>query len=249
MANPLFRDWESLWSSLLDMVYPPRCLICTAGEESPFCAICRAGFIPLPDSICSVCGKLTTTPNCATCAPVIDSGGWFFDSARSAFRYEGSLSLAIQRLKYNRVDVLAHPLGELLGERLQTGSLWPHKTVQSFGCVIPVPLHKNRLRQRGFNQAKLLAQSVAEAIDRPLIPNALFREKRTRQQVGLTGEERRANMGEGVFQMQKTKLPPSGGILLVDDVFTTGATMNACARVIRQQTEQQIFALTLAIGV
>src|SRR5262249_39936391 len=115
--------------------------------------------------------------------------------------------------------------------------------------VLPVPLHPQRLRQRGFNQSELLAQPVAAALNVPLLPHGLQRRVATRQQANLTAAERRKNMTDEVFVLGRRTNVVGMGILLVDDVRTTGATLDAAAAAVKSAGAATVYALTLAIGV
>lgn len=154
-----------------------------------------------------------------------------FESARAPLRYEGVGKRIVHALKYGAylpvVDKLMVPMmrGAVTGD---------------FDLVVPVPLHRTRLRERGFNQAELMARGVAEKIKTP-ISDRLQAVRRTRDQVDLSAAERRANV-EGAFRARGTA---AGRILLVDDVFTTGATLSAAATELRRAGADRITALSL----
>ncbi len=153
--------------------------------------------------------------------------------------YGGALREAIRALKYRRRRGVGHYLGALLAERT-LGSL-----PSDLCTVIPVPLHPARLRERGFNQAELLARPVAKALGIPCLPAALRRLGREAQ-AGLHAEARRHNV-VGAFEPGPAAV--WGKVLLVDDVFSTGATAGACARALLAAGAEEVIVLTLARAV
>lgn len=196
--------------------------------------LCRACFDALPEvgrPSCARCGLPTAfeTFVCEECKNV-DCG---FESACASLRYQGAGKELVHALKYGGytrvVEKVAAPL--MLGA-LDGGT--------RFDAVVPVPLHRSRLRKRGFNQAKLLARGVASRINAP-VSDTLEVVRSTRDQVELSAAERRANVA-GAYA---AKGPVAGRILLVDDVFTTGATMSACARTLVQAGAGEVHALSL----
>ena len=196
--------------------------------------LCRACVEALPEvgrPSCARCGLPTAfeTFVCEECKNV-DFG---FESARAPLRYEGAGKALVHALKYRGytrvVEKVAAPL--MLG--VLDGSM-------RFDAVVPVPLHRSRLRKRGFNQAKLLARGVASRINAP-VSDTLEVVRSTRDQVELSAAGRRANVA-GAYSARG---PVAGRILLVDDVFTTGATMSACARTLLQAGAGEAHALSL----
>ncbi|MBI3962000.1 MAG: ComF family protein [Deinococcus sp.] len=138
------------------------------------------------------------------------------------------LEPAVKALKYGSVRTLATPLGRRLGEAVQAQGWRPD-------LVVPVPLHPARLRDRGFNQAELLARQVAQVLARPL-EKPLQRVRETPSQTRLSGQRRIANV-QGAFQCSRLL---TGAVLLVDDVTTTGATAHACARALLAAGARQV---------
>ena len=156
---------------------------------------------------------------------------------RAAAAYEGPLEKAVHRFKYEGWRCLAPMLAGLLGDRLAVEA-WPT------GLVLAVPLHGRRLRQRGYNQSELLARELRAHLRLPAAPSCLFRVRDTPPQVGLDRLRRQANVA-GAFAW---KGPPLSGepVLLVDDVTTTGATLEACARALRAAGSGAVHGLTVA---
>ncbi len=147
----------------------------------------------------------------------------------------------LQRYKYNRDVTLVRPLAELLRERCPVA-------LSDFDVVMPVPLHVNRLRWRGFNQAHLLVKPLAREVGVPVDPWSLERVRPTRPQVELTEAERRRNVA-GAFRVTRPERVRGRKILLMDDVYTTGATVDECSRALRRAGAVGIDVLVLARAV
>ena len=233
------------WRGILDLLYPPRCEACGRLQREPICDACLAAIQRLQPPLCQICGepfdpRAQAPPKCAQCRR---GGPRSLALARSAAYYEGPLVEAIRRFKYHSQMVLGRPLGGLMVEALENGAaggLAP----DSIDVVCAVPLHESRLRERGFNQSELLAESVAVAIGKPLKP-LLARAKPTLPQVDLPVQSRAANV-RGAFEPRLTEVIAGQRVLVVDDLFTTGATLAECARVLRRAEAAEVRAFTLA---
>jgi ComF family protein len=180
----------------------------------PKCAACDSP-VPLLSAFCPACAS--------TVERVRDNDA----SRTAAFAYGGAIASAIVRLKYEHRPDLARPLGDLLWRALA-----PNASSLRDSVVIPVPLHVVRLTERGFNQSALIARRVAHRLGAPLLPLALVRVRDTPQQATLDREGRIANVA-GAFRVRQCERVRGRGVLLIDDVRTTGATMNACAGALR----------------
>jgi ComF family protein len=222
--------YEPYVAALADMFYPERCVGCDrrAGD-----VLCRACFEALPrvgSPVCERCGLPTAfaTFVCGECKNV-DFG---FQSARAPLRYEGVGKEIVHDLKYRGYKKVVGKLAvPLMLQALGDGR---------FDAVVPVPLHRSRLRKRGFNQAELLARGVAEGINATL-SDTLKVVRSTRDQVELSAAQRRANVA-GAYRAVG---PVRGKVLLIDDVFTTGATMSACAATLARAGAREVHALSL----
>ena len=153
------------------------------------------------------------------------------------FYSEGPIREAIHRLKYDGVTALAQPLGRLISD------YWLTHPLQS-DMIVPVPLHRRRLRQRGFNQAALLAYELSARADLAVDDTTLIRHRATASQVGLDIEQRKNNV-QDAFECTTGKLV-NRHILLIDDVYTTGSTLEACAAALHAGGVNSVQALTLA---
>ena len=225
-------------SSVLNLFFPSRCRLCGEFLEQitrvPVCAACWSAVVPLPaGGLCSVCGIPTSGEVCGECLQHPPH----FDLARSFGEYRGNLRELIHLLKYQGMTPLAGPLASRMAEAACTP---PWKECQA---VVALPLDPARRRERGYNQAELLARTLARHVSLPLIP-ACRRVRPTAPQAGLSRPERHKNV-RNAFAADKRTV--SGlVILLVDDVMTTGATLDSCAAALRDAGASAVFGLTAA---
>jgi len=239
----------SLLRRFLDLLYPPRCLICSsfldgegAGEESPFvCPGCVAGFTRVASPRCPVCGTpfrsgIAEDHVCEDCLRKRP----FFERAGAPFVYEGELMRAIHEFKYEGRSRMAGLLGPLLASFAE-GWVRDGNSV----VLMPVPLHPKRLRKRGFNQSLLLARHVADRLGGRVDYLSLRRTRDTTPQTGLKRDERRRNVRRA-FEVVDRKAVRRKRVVLVDDVATTGSTLNECARVLRRAGCTEVYGLVLA---
>ncbi len=236
----------SIFHRVLDFIFPSSCSYCRApigDSEIPyFCPSCWADFAPIAGPVCPTCGRPFDSPEslqhspghlCLACRQSPPQ----FDQALAVGQFEGPLREAIHQFKYRPCRSLGKPLGDWMAERV--------RLLSSIDMVMPVPLHAKRLRQRGFNQALLLAHRMSERHAVPLFCDNLIRMRSTRPQVELTGDERIKNV-KGAFTLRYPGKVTGKSVVLIDDVFTTGATMNECAHVLKQAGAMQVTAFTLA---
>jgi ComF family protein len=222
--------------ALADLFFPPRCVGC-ARRGSWLCSPCRGGFPRIGLPRCHLCaaptGGATTCSNCWRDPPG-------FDSLVAEFRFDGSVRAAIHQLKYRHARHLAGPLVEAL---LETGA-----TLPPVELIVPVPLHPTRLRQRGFNQAGLLADELSRRIDREVVGDCLVRTKLTDAQMSLPAAQRWANVRDA-FDLRAGASFIGQRILLVDDVATTTSTLRAAARCLRRGGAAEVHAIVIARAV
>jgi ComF family protein len=238
---------SSLVSGPTRLVFAPMCPLCRNplehGEEG-FCTPCREDMINIRDARCEICGVpfLSGTGPAHLCGECIKRKPRF-KRARSWGIYEGALREAVREFKFRARLGLCQPLSDLLGEVYDR-----EMADEGFELVIPVPLHKRRLRERGFDQATLLARSLAKNKGLELSLYNLRRIRFTMPQYGLSLRAREANV-RGAFDLKNPKQIKGRGVLLVDDVYTTGATARECARVLRRAGAEEVGVITLARAV
>jgi ComF family protein len=188
----------------------------------------------LTPPICPICGeKQPKEQVCTRCAAEVPS----FTALRSWAAYAGPLRKAIQRLKYHR-DIA---MGEILS-RPMIAEL--RKLDWQFEMVLPVPISLARLAERGYNQVSLLARPIALGLERPYHSRALTKERETRSQVGLSAKERQENV-RGAFRADRSVVNGKS-VLVIDDITTTGSTLEACARALVKAGAHQVYGFTLA---
>lgn len=204
-----------LLDPLLSLLLPDRCAGC-GRLGALLCDECRHGLVVYDGDLPRIADQLT--------------------DVRIAYVFEGPLRHALHQLKYHRKRRMARPLGALMAAHLRAHPI-------PYDALIPVPLHPERLKERGFNQAELLAREVAAATGAPLIVGPLVRLRATKQQALLDVAGRIENVADAF--MWKGPAPPAR-IVLVDDVLTTGATVNACAAALRAGGAREVSALALA---
>ena len=169
-----------------------------------------------------------------------------FERAVAYGSYEGELKALIHLLKFNQVRPAAGVLGRILSQAI--AGVEPHLP-GGLISVVPVPLHAGKQRQRGFNQAEMIAKSALRNFARPerfeLCTGVLVRRRETESQIGLTRHQRRENL-RGAFSVADPARVAGRNVILVDDVFTTGTTVSECARVLRRAGAQAVWVVTVA---
>lgn len=225
----------------LDLVYPPCCVLCRArisDDLSVICDDCGSGLLSIDAPYCERCGQPLDAP-VAPC-PACPGRTFYFDGAFSGFQFNRPLQDLIHQLKYRNRPGIGRFLGSLLAKRVEREAGIPHIT-----AVVPVPLHPLRNRERGYNQSAYIAQGISDETGIPVLENVLARSRNTPTQTSLSPEARMANV-EGVFEVSRAEAVRGATVSLVDDIFTTGATINSCARTLLQAGAERVFALTLA---
>lgn len=233
---------QRVGTGLLGLLFPSTCVSCRRVDEI-LCATCRANFVPLEPPLCSLCGQ-----------PVTDEANLCGDCQRreppyvaghSVFRFEGTLRAAVHALKFGRraevATLLAEEMLSTLRRQRPECDAWP------LDVALAVPLHPLREAARGYNQARLLVEPLAAAWGLPVMDDAVRRVRDTRTQLGLSAPERRENVHDA-FEANTGRI--SGlNVLLVDDIRTTGATLEACSVALRLAGANTVRALTLAQAV
>ncbi|MGB9466750.1 MAG: ComF family protein [Candidatus Acidiferrum sp.] len=243
------RGWLAEASdAVVSVFFPAGCRICdkllVRASRVPICGECLASFAELPEKSCDICGQslLAATPRegeplvCRAC----QQKTYAFERARSYGTYDGPLVEAILLLKWVRIG----PLGEWFAERLaevvrREGKLF------AADVVVPVPLHRDRERERGYNQAGLISKPLAKKLGLPHKAVLLMRTRPRPNKQILSLEERWESV-RGAFATRPGSQVDNKRVLLVDDVSTTGATLDACARALLESGAKSVLGLTVA---
>lgn len=232
-------------AAVLDFLFPPRCEVCGQLGRPALCDECRAAIIYGLPPYCRLCGTLTPPTAERGLCPECQATRRYYDAARSLGVHCGSLRRAILQYKFNNRRGLEAPLAALLAERLREEPTFPHPfPVARLDCLVPIPLHASRRRWRGFDQALHLCRRLSPLVGLPVAERALIRVRATRPQVHLSPHERHENM-RGAFAAPGDWLR-GRNVLLVDDVYTTGATANRAAQACRLGGAAAVYVLTLS---
>lgn len=229
--------------ALISLLYPPTCAVCAAhvGFEDYLCELCTVKSPRIKPPFCATCsqpfdGAITESFSCANCSQRV----LHFEAAISAFRSRGIVRKLIHEFKYTRQIYLRYPVADWLIETLDD----PRLDGRRFDRVIPVPLHPTRKRERGFNQAELLAELLARRAGLTM-QAALERIRYTTTQTAFDRAERMENL-HNAFRLRKKADVRGLRVLLIDDVMTTGSTLSECARVLKAGGAISVHAATAA---
>ena len=252
-THPLLRSAVSgagiIARGLFAAVFPSDCRICCAPLKNvsrlPVCEQCLAAMLPIAGPTCAVCGERLSQVNpwenltlCGVCQEKLPP----YRQAVAYGSYDGELRELIHLLKYEKVLPAASVLGGMLAKAIEK------LAITDPILILPIPLHPSKRRQRGFNQAELIAQNALRATsDKPfqLDTRLLERARPTLSQIGLTRPQRQENV-RGAFKVPHLSKVSGRDILLVDDVMTTGTTAAECARVLRRAGATNVWIATVA---
>ncbi|MCL6476719.1 MAG: ComF family protein [Firmicutes bacterium] len=230
---------QTAWQEVLDALYPPRCAACAQVGYKYWCADCLSRVSYIAPPVCTKCGTPIDPegfcPSCPT-HPLL------LEAVRAAAHYEGAVKDAIHRLKYAAKPAVAPALAQLLIQAWHSALSEPLHAAQG---VIPIPIHRERERERGFNQSVLLARHFCHAVGLSLWDDVLVRAVYRQPQVGLNAAQRAQNVKDA-FRVVRSEEIASKSVLLMDDVWTTGSTLNEAARALLQVGAAHVFALTVA---
>jgi ComF family protein len=237
---------RSLGSALLDLCLPRTCAGCQRtwmlSEQGFWCPDCRNALAWIESPLCPGCGlpfldsPESTDHLCGDCL----KNSFAFDAARSAVLYAGVARERIHQLKFGGKLHWVPALVDLVMPVSHPGA-----GIAQVDMILPVPLHKERLRQRGFNQAGLIAAQLGRRLSIPVGFGVLIRHRATLPQTRLGRRERLHNV-KGAFAVVRSAAVRERSVLLVDDVFTTGTTLSECARALKRAGAQAVYALTVA---
>jgi ComF family protein len=234
MANVL-PQVTKLKGMALDLLFPRWCISC--GREGDYiCSSCRQLLSLITPPVCPRCGRPQSGGMlCLACA------NWQaeIDGIRSPFIFDGVMRQAIHELKYRNLRALAIPLAKLLHDYIIDNPV-PGEV------LVPVPLHRKRWRERGYNQSRLLARGLGKLTGLPVVDDCLVRQQHTPPQVrSASVDERRSNVA-GVFTCRDERLQGKQ-VLLIDDVSTSGATLDACAGALKSAGATSVWGLVMAL--
>jgi ComF family protein len=248
---PFARWIQNLSGAVTSVVFPAPCRLCgellTRASRIPICDDCLSSFIRVPPEGCEICGQPWMVPEesgeksrfCHDCC----EQRFAFRCARSFGLYQGALVRAILLLKYERIE----PLGAWFAARL---AQVVHTEIERLGAdvVVPVPLHRQRRQERGFNQVDLFGRPLASLLGVPYHPVLLMR-SRPRPEKHLLRNGERWEEVRGAFAIRAGGRVDNLRVLLLDDVMTTGATLDACSRALGDAGAESVLALTVARAV
>jgi ComF family protein len=228
----------------LDICFPRSCANCGSEADSPWsflCWNCISKLFIIQKPVCEICGTPFAgesddefiCPQCSAKRP-------HFDKARAVMEYSGIAQKLIQDFKYHNAIFLASDFGKLMKETFEV-----YYSDNEIDEVIFVPLFHAKQRERSYNQSELLAKQLFLRLHKPLTKAGLYRKKATISQTRLTSAQRGANL-KNVFGIKYKALVQNKRFLLVDDVFTTGSTVNECAKVLKRNGAKRVNVLTLA---
>ncbi|MCX7915382.1 MAG: ComF family protein [Verrucomicrobiae bacterium] len=235
--------------TLIGLIWPRACLVCdhpieATNHAAALCVACQQQIPWIEPPFCERCGlpfagAMNEPFQCEHCRSLT----FHFRYAVAAVRAEGVPRQAIHRLKYERRWMIGPVLAEWLIKAARTWVDW-----NEVDGIVPIPLHPRKKKIRQFNQAEWLADALSQVVARPVIRDAVVRVRDTPTQT-LLGREARARNLRDAFAVRKPKAVAGQRLVLVDDVFTTGVTMDACAKVLRDAQAADVVALTVARGV
>lgn len=248
----LFKITDSILrfkDDLLDFIYPQSCPLCKkpiSQDAKGVCENCWSILAVLPHSFCPYCKSFFEEEDLVLrhhCVFLNRFEERRILAVRSLGTFDDCYKTLIHRFKYDRKIPLGKRLAQSLGEKIASD-----KNLSNCDLVIPVPLHRARKRERGFNQSEILAEGMSNVINVAVLKDVLKRKKNTKDQTLLNVQQRKENV-EGAFTVTRPDKVIGKHIILVDDVMTTGATLNECAKMLLEAGAERIFAVTLAVVV
>lgn len=227
---------------LFDLLYPAKtkCSICGRVGAEPACNVCMASLDYLQGITCLHCGKQLNENYNHNICPDCKTGAFYYERAYSCFEYCGMGKKLIHKLKYEGQVQLAHVIAGLMVKRIENEGLL-------IDVLVPVPIHEKKLMARGFNQSYIIARELGERLRKPVI-DCLERKSETKEQYNLDRNQRFLNIS-GAFSV---KLSYNNckymNILLIDDIYTTGSTVNECSKVLKSAGAEKVYVITAATG-
>jgi ComF family protein len=235
------------WDTFLNFIYPRNiyCIICNISidndEKYSLCSKCRASLQFIEGKICIKCGKpLDEEYLLDKCHQCINSE-YFYTNAISCMEYDDISKKIIYDLKYSKKRYISYHMAEIMRD------IFAKSDIKDIDLIVPVPLHRQKERERTFNQSYLIGKYLGKMTDIDIDVTSLIRVKNTMTQNRLSREERIENLKDA-FKVIRDDNIKDKNILLIDDVFTTGATVNECSRVLVEKGAGEVYVLTFATG-
>lgn len=224
-----------------DMLYPRRCPVChdiAVPGGSRICNVCREKLKPITGPRCFRCSKPLTREEQEYCKDCRKTR--LFDQGIGIFPYGSVLQESLFKLKYGK----RQEYGSFYG---QIAAVYSREIIRNWGVeiIIPIPLHRKRMEKRGYNQAELIAEALGKTLCIPVDSRLMKRKVNTRPQKELDYRERKQNMKNAFFLKGENRYRR---ILLVDDIYTTGSTIEAAAELLKRNGAENVFFLTIAMG-
>ncbi len=236
-------------NNILNLIFPERhiCFICEdygKDIEDNLCSICREKLVFIKDGSCSICGRkldlldenLETIKRCGECI----KHPHYFTKSTSPLSYEGDIKRLIYDFKYNDKQHMYKLFGKLIASHIINHDL------EYVDLIVSVPLHKDREKKRGFNQTALLAKYVGRKLNIITDTKNLIRSKKTKVQNKLNRSERISNIS-GVFDLRDKDIFKDKNVLLIDDIYTTGSTVDEISKLLLKNGVKKVFVVTVSI--
>ena len=234
---------KNIYRSILNLLFPERCPVCheiivPAGNDT--CEDCRNKLTLVEEPYCMKCGKPLKNDAQEFCLDC-NSREQSFLEGRAVFVYDDIMKKSIYQFKYGGRQEYAAFYAKEMGKRLgRKAASW------KADALIPIPLHRSRQKKRGYNQAALIAEELGKQMQLPVIKDLLVREKKTTAQKNLSAAERENNL-KRAFKIERNDVKLNS-VILVDDIYTTGSTIDAAAQCLKEAGVEKIYFLVLSIG-
>ncbi len=230
----------NLWEMCLGIFYPQTCCFCGKVSTKMMCDSCAGKIQYLSEPICKRCGKPIQKEEQEYCKDCTDNQ-FEYEQGRSLWIHQGLVKKSIYHFKYHNRRIYgrwyAQELFRLYGHKLKEWEI---------DLIIPVPLHKRKKRRRGYNQAEIIAKYLGNLTNIPVDTKTVVRIRNTKAQKHLDNQERKRNL-KSAFRVKET-WKGAQNVLLIDDIYTTGATINGVATVLKEKGVQKVWFLTISIG-
>ncbi|RKZ25710.1 hypothetical protein DRQ26_05490 [bacterium] len=238
-SNSLIDLLKTIWRDFIDFLFPPSCQLCGKFSEKVVCDECANSLETLDAGYCPVCERKIPA-DIKLCPGGHHDGDNYIDFVRPLAPFDSPHRELIHLLKYSGVVDVAKFFGEKIGEIVRN-----ELHFSDYDAFIPVPLHKNRHRERRYNQAELIAEAASKRAKLPVLKDVVVRVRHTKSQTKLGANERRANV-RGAFAVVKPDEVAGRSFIVVDDVVTTGATTSEIAKELRKAGAKNVCAICIA---